>query len=98
LDPVHRNGYRRPPLRCSITSPSTTAPHPPGYKGGKVYENNTGVLPNGEYREYDLHAKVKAAPGEKGVPRNQQRLLIDRHSGSVFLTDSHYKQGFRRVR
>lgn len=30
LHPGHRNGYRRPSLRCSITSPSTTAPHPPG--------------------------------------------------------------------
>jgi len=71
---------------------------PPGYKGGKVYENNTSVLPDGEYREYDLHAKVKAAPGVKGIPRNQQRLLVDGRSGSVFFTDSHYMKGFRRVR
>jgi guanyl-specific ribonuclease Sa len=64
----------------------------PGYKGGKVWDNNgtqgAQILPRGAdgsvtYREWDLTQKVK------GVDRDGRRLVTG-SDGSAFYTTDHY--------
>jgi len=71
---------------------------PPGYKGRKAFKNRDGMLPKGDYVEYDVSAATLPAEGVNLVERDMTRLVIDRGTGAVFYTDSHYKHGFRRVR
>ena len=61
---------------------------PKGYKGGKPYKNKPAEgeakLPDGNYKEYDVHPHVK------GQDRGEDRLVID-DEGNAYYTDSHYK-------
>lgn len=58
---------------------------PPGYKGGRVFQNRDGKLPAcGNYREYDIHPYVK------GQNRGVERLVVDINTGRVWYTPDHY--------
>src|SRR5262249_6023990 len=35
---------------------------PPGYVGGRAFQNREGRLPRGTYREFDVHPKVPGQP------------------------------------
>ena len=69
---------------------------PNGYKGGKPYDNipknaECQKLPEGiSYKEYDI------APKQKGVPRNDKRIVMG-SDGSVWYSSDHYKT-FIRIR
>lgn len=54
---------------------------PPGHKGGRVFRNEYGRLPPGEYREYDLFP---------GKPRRAERVVIEQNSGRAYLSPDHY--------
>jgi ribonuclease T1 len=58
---------------------------PPGYVGGRTFQNREGRLPRGTYREYDVHPKVA------GRPRDAARLVIDQKSGKAYYTGDHYR-------
>jgi uncharacterized protein YukE len=90
---------RKPPKRIPgkvdavldfITSHNGAAPK--GYKGNKAWRNGNTMLPPGSYLEYDIELNLP------GVDRNSRRLVIDESTGRAFYTDSHYVDGFRRVR
>jgi hypothetical protein len=58
---------------------------PRNLKGGKRYENNTGLLPSGgDYLEYRLYQ----------TPGSSERLVIDRNNpeGNSWFTNIHYKK------
>lgn len=58
---------------------------PQGYKGGRIYETTTGLLPSeGQYREYDIDPKIP------GTPRGPERIVIDELSGKAWYTPDHY--------
>jgi hypothetical protein len=65
---------------------------PPNVKGGSIYENTTGDLPDrpyGYYREYDVQAPVE------GEDRGTYRLVLG-GGGDVYITGDHYGD-FRQV-
>lgn len=66
---------------------------PKGYKGGSKYKNEPSEgeakLPEGNYKEYDVHQK------EKGKDRGPERLVID-EDGNAYYTDTHY-QSFKQL-
>jgi ribonuclease T1 len=55
---------------------------PPGHRGGRRYRNDNGVLPPGEYREYDLFP---------GKPRRAERVVIEQNSGRAYFSPDHYE-------
>jgi guanyl-specific ribonuclease Sa len=58
----------------------------PGYKGGKVFQNSQGALPQTPgltYREWDVN------PYLKGVDRGTERLVTG-SDGSAYFTSDHY--------
>jgi ribonuclease T1 len=58
---------------------------PPGYKGGKIYKNTTGKLPQGgKYKEYDVDPKVQ------GMRRTAERIVVDENTGRAWYTPDHY--------
>jgi ribonuclease T1 len=58
---------------------------PPGYVGGRRFENRERRLPRAVYREYDVHPK---APGRD---RGPERIVIDQRSGKAWYTGDHYR-------
>lgn len=58
---------------------------PPGYVGGRVFQNREGRLPRGSYREYDVHPKLA------GRPRDGARIVIDQRTGRAYYTGDHYR-------
>src|SRR5262245_24449230 len=65
---------------------------PPGYDGGKVFENRENHLPGahfGYYREYDVLPKTDAR-------RGPHRMIIG-HSGDVWITPDHYTHNWVRI-
>lgn len=58
---------------------------PPGYVGGRTFQNRERVLPRGRYREYDVHPKV---PGKN---RGAERIVIDQRTGKAYYTADHYR-------
>jgi ribonuclease T1 len=59
---------------------------PVGYVGGRVWQNREHRLPaGGDYREYDVHAKVR------GVNRGAERIIVDRPAGRGWYTGDHYR-------
>ena len=58
---------------------------PPGYIGGRTFQNRERVLPRGRYREYDVHPKV---PGKN---RGAERIVIDQRTGKAYYTADHYR-------
>lgn len=60
---------------------------PPGYKGGRVFENNPEVLPPGNYKEYDIFKYTK------GVNRGAQRIVVNVDNGIGYYTNAHYEKG-----
>ena len=57
---------------------------PKGYKGGKIFKNDDGKLPEGIiYREYDVNAHVQ------GRNRGTERIIIG-NDGSAWYTKDHY--------
>ncbi|MEK4137489.1 RHS repeat-associated core domain-containing protein [Kurthia sp. FSL E2-0154] len=56
-----------------------------GYKGGKTFKNDDGILPkNTTYKEYDIFKKVK------GKNRGKERIVIGAN-GKAYYTNNHYK-------
>jgi len=65
---------------------------PPGYTGGRVYRNRSGLLPSGgDYREYDVD------PTMPGGGRNAERIVVDLTTGRAWYTSDHYAS-FVRLR
>ena len=58
---------------------------PPGYVGGRTFQNRERVLPRGRYREYDVHPKV---PGKN---RGAERIVVEQRSGKAYYTADHYR-------
>ena len=58
---------------------------PPGYVGGRVFQNRERQLPRGSYREYDVNPKVR------GRDRGPERIVIERRSGRAYYTPDHYE-------
>jgi ribonuclease T1 len=58
---------------------------PPGYVGGRRFENRERRLPRGVYREYDVHPKV---PGQD---RGPERIVIEQRTGKAWYTGDHYR-------
>lgn len=58
---------------------------PPGYVGGRVFQNRERLLPRGSYREYDVNPKVR------GRDRGAERIVIERRSGRAYYTPDHYE-------
>lgn len=58
---------------------------PPGYIGGRVFENREQRLPKGRYREYDVNPRI---PGRN---RGAERLVIERRTGKAYYTRDHYR-------
>lgn len=58
---------------------------PPGYVGGRTFENRERRLPKGRYREYDVN------PKRPGRNRGPERLVIEQRTGKAFYTDDHYR-------
>ena len=56
-----------------------------GYRGGRIFKNFEGTLPNGPlYKEWDVR------PFVKGVNRGVERLITG-SDGSVYFTKDHYR-------
>jgi guanyl-specific ribonuclease Sa len=58
---------------------------PPGYVGGRSFQNRERRLPRGQYREYDVDPKV---PGQI---RGPERLVIEQRTGMAYYTKDHYR-------
>lgn len=58
---------------------------PPGYVGGRPFQNRESRLPRGQYREYDVNPKV---PGQN---RGPERLVIEQRTGKTYYTKDHYR-------
>ena len=58
---------------------------PPGYVGGRAFQNRERHLPRGVYREYDVNPKVH------GRDRGAERIVIERRSGRAYYTPDHYE-------
>ena len=58
---------------------------PPGYVGGRAFQNREGQLPHGIYREYDVNPKVA------GRDRGPERIVIEQHTGKAYYTGDHYQ-------
>ncbi|MBI5027085.1 MAG: hypothetical protein HZC12_10250 [Nitrospirae bacterium] len=59
---------------------------PQGYKGGRIFQNREGKLPQGgKYREYDIDPYVS------GQSRTAERIVIDESTGRAWYTPDHYK-------
>ena len=69
-------------LVAQIRDRNGTPPH--GYKGNKKFQNSDGILPNGNYREYDLY------PNNSNGNRGLERIVIG-DDGSVWYTPDHYE-------
>jgi RHS repeat-associated protein len=58
---------------------------PPGYRGGRTFENREGRLPEGSYREYDLR------PSQRGKNRGPERIVINSETRASYYTSDHYE-------
>ena len=58
---------------------------PPGYVGGRPFQNRERRLPRGRYREYDVNPTV---PGQD---RGPERLVIEQRTGKAYYTHDHYR-------
>jgi ribonuclease T1 len=59
---------------------------PPGFVGGRTFENREHRLPaGGSYQEYDVDPKTR------GEDRNAERLIVDADSGKAWYTGDHYR-------
>jgi len=58
---------------------------PPGYVGGRAFQNRERRLPRGSYREYDVNPKV---PGRS---RGTERIVIEQQTGKAYYTRDHYE-------
>ena len=65
---------------------------PRNVRGGRVYENKTGVLPprdSGYYKEYDVE------PSTPGQSRGSLRIVLGA-GGDLYLSGNHYDD-FRQI-
>lgn len=58
---------------------------PPGYVGGRNFQNRERKLPRGKYREYDVE------PRRPGKNRGAERIVIERQTGKAYYTGDHYR-------
>lgn len=58
---------------------------PPGYVGGRRFENRERRVPKGTYREYDVNPKIR------NKDRGSERIVIEQNSGKAYYTADHYK-------
>ena len=58
---------------------------PPGYIGGRVFQNRERRLPYGHYREYDVNPKIR------GRSRDAERIVIEQDTGRSYYTGDHYR-------
>lgn len=58
---------------------------PPGFIGGRIFQNRERRLPRGAYREYDVNPKIR------GQTRGPERLVIDQRSGKAYYSPDHYR-------
>jgi len=57
---------------------------PPGYIGGRAFQNRERHLPPGRYREYDVNPKIR------GRSRDAERIVIEQDTGKAYYTADHY--------
>ena len=58
---------------------------PRGYAGQRTWQNKDGVLPTGNYKEYDVDPKVP------GINRNSERFVLEQFTGKSHYTNDHYE-------
>lgn len=58
---------------------------PPGYVGGRDFQNRERRLPRGYYREYDVNPKIR------GRRRDAERIVIEQRTGKAYYTGDHYR-------
>lgn len=58
---------------------------PPGYVGGRDFQNRERRLPRGRYREYDVNPKIR------GRGRDAERIVIEQRTGKAYYTGDHYR-------
>ncbi|TKB77989.1 MAG: hypothetical protein E8D45_04960 [Nitrospira sp.] len=58
---------------------------PPGFVGGRPFQNRERRLARGRYREYDVNPTV---PGQH---RGPERLVIEQRTGKAYYTRDHYR-------
>lgn len=58
---------------------------PPGYVGGRTFQNRERRLLQGHYREYDVNPLVR------GKTRGPERIVIERGTGRAYYTADHYR-------
>src|SRR5512141_1442657 len=59
---------------------------PPGYIGGRVFQNRERRLPLGRYREYDVNPKIR------GRSRDAERIVIEQDTGRAYYAGDHYRK------
>jgi guanyl-specific ribonuclease Sa len=58
---------------------------PPGYVGGRTFQNREQRLPRGQYREYDVNPRIR------GKNRGAERIVIEQRTGEAYYTADHYR-------
>ncbi|MEQ1562729.1 MAG: ribonuclease domain-containing protein [Nitrospiraceae bacterium] len=58
---------------------------PPGYVGGRTFQNRERRLPPGHYREYDVNPKIR------GRSRDAERIVIEQATGRAYYSGDHYR-------
>ena len=89
--PLDRQGHRaaKDPLQKTKDLLEAIQQHegnaPPGYIGGRTFQNRERRLPRGHYREYDVNQKMR------GRSRDAERIVIEQDTGKAYYTDDHYR-------
>ena len=60
----------------------------PGTRAGRLYKNETKVLPFGNYREFDINSRIP------GMSRDASRFVVS-DKFDIYLTRNHYATFFR---
>jgi ribonuclease T1 len=80
--------HKEPPQRARDVLAEILRRHgepPPGYIGGRSFQNREHKLPRGVYREYDVNPKIP------GHDRGPERIVLEVRTGAAYYTDDHYQ-------
>jgi ribonuclease T1 len=80
--------HKEPPQRARDVLAEIRRRHgepPPGYIGGRIFQNRERKLPRGAYREYDVNPKMP------GHDRGPERIVLEGRTGKAYYTDDHYQ-------
>ena len=81
--------HKEPPQRARDVLAQILRRHgepPPGYIGGRPFQNRERKLPRGVYREYDVNPKIP------GHDRGPERIVLEVRTGKAYYTDDHYQE------